>query len=198
MNNLNNKGFVLAETMIVSVFILSIFSIIFINFYPLMGQYEKREFYDDIDSKYDIYWFKRMFESEKMVSDSKIVELEGDAMENSGYLEIKCDDIFGEYANICEKYKNITNLKKLYFTSYFLDKSTDLTANDFLADNFHMKDSYVLETLYDEDLIDYITYLPKYNYRSPNSAQYRIIAMFEREYDSGKKYKSFATIEVKR
>ena len=52
---LNKKGFVLAETLVVAVFMATIFTIIYVNFYPLIGEYEKREFYDDLDSKYDIY-----------------------------------------------------------------------------------------------------------------------------------------------
>ena len=47
----NEKGFVLAETLVVSVFIMTIFTLMYVNFYPLMAQYEKREFYDDLDSK---------------------------------------------------------------------------------------------------------------------------------------------------
>ena len=54
-----------------------------------------------------------------------------------------------------------------------------------------------LNSLGDEDLIDYVRYLPRYNYGSLNGANYRIIAEFNRTYHSGT-YKSFATIEVKR
>ena len=60
---LNKKGFVLAETLVVAVFMATIFTIIYVNFYPLIGEYEKREFYDDLDSKYDIYWFKRLVQN---------------------------------------------------------------------------------------------------------------------------------------
>ena len=60
---LNKKGFVLAETLVVAVFMATIFTIIYVNFYPLIGEYEKREYYDDLDSKYDIYWFKRLVQN---------------------------------------------------------------------------------------------------------------------------------------
>ena len=46
---LNKKGFVLAETLVVAVFMATIFTIIYVNFYPLIGEYEKREVYDDVD-----------------------------------------------------------------------------------------------------------------------------------------------------
>ena len=53
MKKLNKKGFVLAETLIVTVFVMTIFTLLYVNFFPLLGEYAKREFYDDIDSKYD-------------------------------------------------------------------------------------------------------------------------------------------------
>ena len=58
----NNKGFVLVETLIVTVFVMAVFSVIYINFYPLAGEYERREFYDDVDSKYSAYWVKRFIQ----------------------------------------------------------------------------------------------------------------------------------------
>ena len=51
MLKFNNKGFVLAETLVVTVFLMVIFGMLYSNFYPLIGEYEKRETYDDVDSK---------------------------------------------------------------------------------------------------------------------------------------------------
>ena len=62
MKNLNNRGFGLVETLIVSVFVMGIISLVFVNFYPLIGEYEKREVYDDVDGKYAAYWMKTLFE----------------------------------------------------------------------------------------------------------------------------------------
>lgn len=59
---LNNSGFVLVETLIVAVAVSAIFAMVFKHFYPLMGEYERREDYDDIDSKYGTYWIKRMIQ----------------------------------------------------------------------------------------------------------------------------------------
>ena len=39
-----------------------IFTMLYNNFYPLIGEYEKRETYNDIDSMYSVYWLKRMIE----------------------------------------------------------------------------------------------------------------------------------------
>ena len=62
MHKLNKKGFALVETLIVSVFVMTIFSLIFTNFFPMMGEYERREGYDDIDSIYKTYLLKVIFE----------------------------------------------------------------------------------------------------------------------------------------
>ena len=51
MKKINNKGFVLAETLVVTVFLMVLFTMIYSNFYPLIGEYEKRENYDDVDGK---------------------------------------------------------------------------------------------------------------------------------------------------
>mgnify|MGYP005606583295 CR=1 FL=1 len=76
---LNSKGFVLVETLIVSVFIAAIFAILYNNFYPLMGEYEKREVYDDIDGKYATYWIKRIIQQknkwEIYVSERKKIKI---------------------------------------------------------------------------------------------------------------------------
>ena len=53
MKKINNKGFALVETLIVSAFVIGIFSVMYANFYPMMGEYEKRENYDDISSIYN-------------------------------------------------------------------------------------------------------------------------------------------------
>ena len=52
MKKINSKGFALAETLIVTVFLMVIFTMIYANFVPLVGEYEKREYYDDVNGKY--------------------------------------------------------------------------------------------------------------------------------------------------
>ena len=47
MKKFSNKGFVLAETIIVAVFMVTIFSALYTNYFPLMANYEKREYYLD-------------------------------------------------------------------------------------------------------------------------------------------------------
>ena len=53
MKKNNEKGFILAEAIVVGVFILSLFTFLFMNIIPLIGKYEAVEKYDTIDSVYN-------------------------------------------------------------------------------------------------------------------------------------------------
>ena len=77
MRNLNNRGFALVETLIVSAFVMGIFSLLYNNFYPLIGEYEKRETYDTIDSVYKTDLWKRFLTKYK--TNLTGVDLKGNA-----------------------------------------------------------------------------------------------------------------------
>ena len=68
MKKFSNKGFVLAETIIVAVFMVTIFSALYTNYFPLMANYEKREYYDDLDSKYIAFWLKYMIQDSSFLT----------------------------------------------------------------------------------------------------------------------------------
>ena len=90
MKKLNNNGFVLAETLVVTVFLMVIFSMIYSNFYPLIGEYEKREVYDDVDGKYSIYWIKKLIED----SSYSITDANQKYNYNTyGYVRFECKDV---------------------------------------------------------------------------------------------------------
>ena len=85
----NRSGFVLAETLVVTVFLMIIFGVIYSNFYPLIGEYEKRETYDDIDGKYAAYWIKRLIEDGSYQLN---LNLGADAaFKTKGYARFECD-----------------------------------------------------------------------------------------------------------
>ena len=62
MKKMGNKGFALVETLIVATFVMGILTLIFTNYLPMMGKYERRERYDDIDSVYNTYLIKNRLE----------------------------------------------------------------------------------------------------------------------------------------
>ena len=89
MKKINNNGFVLAETLIVTVFLMVLFTMVYSNFYPLIGEYEKREGYDDIDGKYAAYWIKKLVESAAFQPSNTKKEF----MQQYGYMRFECSDI---------------------------------------------------------------------------------------------------------
>ena len=129
MKKVDNKGFVLAETLVVTIFLMTIFTMIYMNFYPLIGEYEKREHYDDVDGKYAVYWLKKIIED-----DSYIMPVEKEnCFRNKGYARFECSDVAAtendikretcinlvkdlEVANCTEK----GNLCEIYITKYRL------------------------------------------------------------------------------
>ena len=92
MKKLDNKGFILAETLIVSVFLMVIFTMIYTNFYPLIGEYEKRENYDDVDGKYTAYWIKKLVESNAYTLNADGINM----MNRFGYVRFECSDVSTE------------------------------------------------------------------------------------------------------
>ncbi|MBR2711296.1 MAG: hypothetical protein IKE89_02380 [Bacilli bacterium] len=229
---LNKKGFVLAETLVVAVFMATIFTIIYVNFYPLIGEYEKRENYDDLDSKYDIYWFKRLVQSKQALPTDKWRDYTGPEYttlcdgDNDGY----CDDdnamlknnIYIEliprpgegctmfstnnengvnYRKMCEDLRYQTEIQKLYLTTYYLNdtnKQELIYKNPGTNGYFKKK----INTEGDENIKDYVNYLPDYRFPSPNGARFRLVAQFKRHTNTDSNldepYYTYATIEVNR
>ena len=190
MKKISNKGFVLAELLVVCVFLMIMFSMLYSNYLPLQGQYEIREGYDDVDSKYAVYWIKRMVEDLDYQAGID-ADYENDARRDDyskPYVIFKCENFSKDSKKaMCEKMLNSMHVEctsdkgcKVYITRYNLN-------------NFHgdMKtDSTFTE---DEGFYDYLFYLPDYNTPSLNNANYRVIAKFK----TGDVV-SYSTIEVNR
>ena len=87
MKKINSSGFVLAETLVVTVFLMAIFAMLYSSFLPLAGEYEKRENYDNVDGKYAVYWIKRMIE------DSSYSIPNGNNIKTKGYVRFNCSNI---------------------------------------------------------------------------------------------------------
>lgn len=161
MKKINNKGFVLVEVLIVSTFVVSIFSIMYANFYPMMGEYEKRENYDDINSIYNAYLIKRLIENS-----------------NKSY---------PYYAFINNVYNSdiYSTIDPNWFTDYSVQEYYGILVKNLNIDQIYLIRDYKLkelkEKLNDFDDIqtrEYIEYLPDYN-NNPNKLGCRIIVRFK-------------------
>ncbi len=183
---LNNKGFVLVETLVVSVFVMSIFAILYNNFYPLIGEYEKRENYDDIDGKYNAYWIKRIIQHESVTfSTAQLTELN-----NNGYFKFNCGMVGNSnIKQMCYQLIAKAQVKNegganpnIYITKYNLAEfKTKVDNSSSFSGGMHK----------------YVEYLPNYKWDSLNNAKYRVIVEFHRVKD-GNDYLAYSTIEVKK
>ncbi len=122
---INKKGFVLAETLVVTVFVMLIFTIIYANFYPIWGKYQEREFFDDVDSKYNSYWMKRFIQDDKVVDDGSW-DIIKEYINKFGGFEFYCTKsacpfVTDEYKNLMLGYIATTNCYHIYITKYNLE-----------------------------------------------------------------------------
>lgn len=59
MKMLNKRGFILVETLVVSLFVVTLFILVYQNLVPSIGDYQTMSAYDDIDSVYASNLFKQ-------------------------------------------------------------------------------------------------------------------------------------------
>ncbi len=181
MKKINNKGFALVETLIVSAFIVSIFTIMYTNFYPIMGEYEKRENYDDISLLYSSNLFKKLIEKNKSYPNmaSKINSVLNISSSTpyapnigfSTYIELKADSFYPDNYTDNEKKDNSS---RDCFNVLF--KNTDVEAIYLTTYNIsNMKNQNL-----DVQTIDYIKSLPNFN-NNPNNLKCRIIVKYKPE-----------------
>ncbi len=189
MKKLNSGGFVLAETLVVTVFIMTIFTILYSNFFPLIGEYEKREHYDDVDSKYKVYWLKNFIQHPSYtINATKIA--------NTGFEDFSTATIAGN-SGFCDKFPANTDQKAICIN--FWQKAE---VNRVYITNYNITDFKT--SLGDVDgFTDYINYLPNYKTPSLNGARYRVIAEFKMKRESNDTsdtkedyYYAYSTIEV--
>ena len=126
----SKRGFVLVETLIVSVFVMVILSIMYRNFYPLMSEYEKRENYDDVDSKYETYWIKNFIQD---IDYSTEYQFENLYLYRTSYVEFSCDNFVNSAENKkkqCQRFLKESEVAmydgkpKIYITAYRIGSGT--------------------------------------------------------------------------
>ena len=191
MLKINSKGFVLVETLVVAGFVAAIFSVIYSNFYPIMGEYEKREAYDDIDSKYATFWFKRIIQSDSV----DFTNIQND-ITNNLYHEFNCsNDIVATDATAIKICKNLWSrfgVQHMYITNYKLGNRDDASDNN----NFKGLVDANNSNVFSSGLQDYVAYLPTYSkVSSLNGACYRMVVEFKNTIDDNVYY-NYSTIEI--
>ena len=212
MLKLNKKGFALVETLIVSVFVMAIFTVLYTNLFPMMGEYERREYYDDIDSIYKTYDIFKKANKEDIYKrytintsnpGSFITIFSADYNENKDsdgcyQIDIKKEEIINscnaistneENRNYCINLFTEIKATRVYLTRYTIK---DLK-------NAVKKDSNSVNSI-DSSTKDYINTLPYYK-KGSDEHTFRIIVEYVKEINSAscesrKTINTFSTIGV--
>lgn len=197
MFRMNNRGFALVETLVVTVFVATIFTLIYTNFFPMFGEYERREGYDDIDSVYKTYLLKRMFENTSFQKDQYISQLNGSKhyvtlFKKGDVVNTTCNSFFNEpdKQNYCTSVLTNIEIKNIYLTKYNITELRD-----------QVKKGTVSETEMDSQMQEYINSSPNY-IKVPEGINYRIIVQYittinKESANNSKTVYSFSTIGVK-
>lgn len=161
MKRIGNKGFALVETLVVAMFVMTIFSLVYTNFFPMIGEYEKREKYDDIDSVYNTFLIKRMLE-DPSTKTGNYNTIRNEA--NAGYGDLnRCNFLFSDPLKVeyCTRLYDKLKIDKVYLTRYNLTtmKSRKSSLDSYMA--------------------DYLDTLP--NYTKPAAYSYRIVVKFKHD-----------------
>lgn len=208
----NQAGFVLIETLVVSVAVMGIFSLIYANYYPLVGEYERREAYDDIDSKYIAHWARKILLDKKINNNAFTMNsCEGNChiLYGAYYKEELVDDqmirqknviidesdlILGDDSSYLQNYIYASDIRAIIVTNYNITNFKS-----------YIKSHDTVATISEQDLMnsnvfnrgfrEYIDYLPNYKTASVNGATYRILVVIA--HNTSKEYDSYGTIEVK-
>ncbi len=161
------------ESLIVSVFVMALFTVLYTNVFPLIGQYERRENYDDIDSKYAAHWVRKM-----ILDKGNSVALKNSIAQHGYSVLTSCDSTFFQDVTYCMNLREKMNIDQMVITSYNL---TDV------------KEPMKSSGTFSIEFQDYLDYLPNYATDLDKQAYYRVII----EVDHGSyNYKTFGTIEV--
>ena len=122
MKKINSEGFALVEMVIVSAFVMGLLTLMYTNFYPMIGEYERRENYDNIESVYNTFLVKKMIELRK----TNITRSDATA-------ELECTNIIDNSGEYCEKLEKELGIEKMYIAAYDDPKaSTDPGVNTYI------------------------------------------------------------------
>ena len=194
MKKNNNKGFVLAEAIVVGVFILTLFTFLFVNIVPLIGRYDSVKQYDTIDSVYNTNMIKMLLLENNNAS--SILDLNSDSYTDSNIYAIYSPSGFcSKLSNTNESLHDVDLCEKLLDPTY-LDVNTIIITKFRLGKatgNHNGTIKYNLKTNnhFTRAQKEYINSLD--NFTEPSNSNYDNYHRVIVEYNDG----SFANLEIK-
>ena len=165
---MKNRGFVLVETIITSVFVLGLFTFIIANIIPLIADYDKSRDYDSIESIYDAHLIRKMILKSDEQRATNLVSLPPE-----GYY------IF-DGTEICLYISNTNYCKKLLSRTY-LDVSKIIVTDYVISDDFVAKSKN-----FNRSLREYIAQMQRYNNTGLSPSQYNYERRLIIEFNDGR------------
>ncbi len=173
---LNKKGFMLLETLIVSIFVMTIFAMLYTNLFPLLGEYERYRTYDSVEGTYIAHWARKLVLDG--ASDSVFT-----TTNRNGYINISDCNLYtnNEMSDWCTNFKRTNKVSKIYLTSYSTQR---------------FKNYINSSSLFQRDFKDYISYIPTFsrNTTKINSGKYYHVIVEYAKNDVN----NYAIMEVKK
>lgn len=164
---MNNKGFVLVETIVTSVFVLGLFTFLVANIVPLVGDYQKAANYDSIESIYDAHTIRKML---LYSSDEKLAHL-------FSFNNVEKRFYYFDGDEICSFVTNVNHCKKLLSRSF-------LDVREIIITDYAISDAFIdyAKKNFDRALREYIAQMQQYTNTSANPSSYnfarRLIVVF--------------------
>ncbi len=131
MKLLDKKGFILVETLIVTVFVATLFLLVYQNIVPYIGEYETLTTYDDVDSVYASNLYKQLL---VRAMDTDYVDTH---LLTNTYLDITDCTNSNIYQNVsyCQKLKQMIGVSEndtILLTAYDISKfREEVKTNEF-------------------------------------------------------------------
>ncbi len=211
----NQKGFVLAETLVVAVAVMGIFSLLYANYYPLIGEYEKREVYDDIDSKYAAHWVRKIlidkavnrnvvamnscggnchifyasYYRERKINDNEVIREKIKLIDES-----EAQFSHNDSSPYIQNYITAANIKAIIITPYNITNFKNYVKNNSTI-QVNSASANVNQYVFDRGFREYIDYLPNYKTASSRGAGYRVFVIVD--HNTSREYDAYGSIEVR-
>lgn len=130
MKKIDNKGFMLAETLIVTTFVAGVLIFLFIQFSTLNSSYNEYFVYNPTESLYSLNQVKNYIKTDTLLMDSI-----QDNIDSNNYLEISDCSLAGN-TDYCLKLFELIEVNKIYVlynsSSYNSLNISDVGVNKFL------------------------------------------------------------------
>jgi len=149
VKKLGKSGVILVETLVVTIFVMTLFMIAYQNVVPNMGEYQKLTYYDDIDSVYASNLVKQLI---TRYANTKYIDT---ALQSQAYIKMNdCSNgnlyINGEYCVKLQEHLSITDDDHIFITEYDITKFKNLVRTDEYFDSGELS-----------NFRDYINTVPK-------------------------------------